>query len=846
MRIVSVTSIAWYEEDKRFAVGFSDGVISLCSRQDFEQPININAHKKSIFALSWDPTGCLLASQAVGDEELHVWMISNDEGFTSWSHFQHSAAVTDMRWCSLLGTGPDKRLMLASGCEDGLIYIWTVPQPSSSSTLRTSWCNTESTLHGEDDPQSSHMKPKASRLRKKAEVTLCGHIAPISALAFSPDGLMLASGCTKGWLNIWSIQDKCLLQTYTGTGTVKSLEWFVDRSIAACFSRCKDVVILNYTSELFHSNRVTALARKSLKQQAIMGLSQAKCFFSLLQKLPSMLQEQYQYEKSISAVYDIYGCELTAGHSSLFLSCTTSSQNSRISKREWCGLLGMKYRNGLGLLGITRGLLWTVMDQLGVWIVGDLEHLVKEWQWLLTYSCAIKSADALLHRQSFPPTFKLLNKERIKTDGDALAYDNKQWDLTSDSQVMSWATQQPEDWQTGGRPLKQLEAIFLMVYKIRSVLVSFRCRNPEEDSDKTLIGQRCTEAKLDVPHNDTREEELISETPEHSRVENLEENIDADSDHEHHETDVDEEQQLASRVTPQEKKNEFSYEEMCYKYLEKCIFLLLCVRPPLSGDSSEFLQNTVKKAQQNEGSSEISDLSEMSPRRTITRQGSLPDIFSDMQDDQVAGFRDGMGTPTLNSLNPRHQLASNLNSLQKVKEMLRRLRWRQERINAIGSGQGWNKKEPCNFPENCIVTDMMQFVCGEQKNGYIDNLDVEQLVKAMELQQERAESRLYALNQIIELLTTGKEKDDEPKNNSSPNTTLLNSVHLQLLAGCFGLLVLRSEYTSVSNQLYHYQDGIRAASAQTQQEIQLVVHQIYEVLVMSLIDLIKMDNIGQF
>ncbi|KAH9513369.1 putative E3 ubiquitin-protein ligase herc1 [Bulinus truncatus] len=404
-----------------------------------------------------------------------------------------------------------------------------------------------------------------------------------------------------------------------------------------------------------------------------------------------------------------------------------------------------------------------------------------------------------------------------------------------------WKHIQEHDW-----PLKQLEAIFLMVYKIRFVLVSFRCRNPEEDSDKTLIGQRCTETKLDVPHNDTREEELISESPEHSRVENLEENIDADSDHEHHETDVDEEQQLASRVTPQEKKNEFSYEEMCYKYLEKCIFLLLCVRPPLSGDSSEFLQNTVKKAQQNEGSLEMSDLSEMSPRRTITRQGSLPDISSDMQDDQVAGFRDGMGTPTLNSLNPRHQLAPNLNSLQKVKEMLRRLRWRQERINAIGSGQGWNKKEPCNFPENRIVTDMMQFVCGEQKNGYIDNLDVEQLVKAMELQQERAESRLYALNQIIELLTTGKEKDDEPKNNSSPNTTLLNSVHLQLLAGCFGLLVLRSEYTSVSNQLYHYQDGIRAASAQTQQEIQLVVHQIYEVLVMSLIDLIKMDNIGQY
>ena len=34
-------------------------------------------------------------------------------------------------------------------------------------------------------------------------------------------------------------QDGCLLQTYTGTGSVRSLSWFCDRSIAACFSRSK-------------------------------------------------------------------------------------------------------------------------------------------------------------------------------------------------------------------------------------------------------------------------------------------------------------------------------------------------------------------------------------------------------------------------------------------------------------------------------------------------------------------------------------------------------------------------------------------------------------------------------
>lgn len=76
-----------------------------------------------------------------------------------------------------------------------------------------------------------------------------------------------------------------------------------------------------------------------------------------------------------------------------------------------------------------------------------------------------------------------------------------------------------------------------MVYKIRSVLVSFRCRGQEEDSDKTIVGQRSTDSKPDQPQSEGREDEVMSESPEHSRGEMLDENMDHDSDHEHHDTD---------------------------------------------------------------------------------------------------------------------------------------------------------------------------------------------------------------------------------------------------------------------------------------------------------------------
>ena len=42
---VSVTSIQWYDEDKCFAAAFSDGVVSLSTKDSFISPIIIEAHK---------------------------------------------------------------------------------------------------------------------------------------------------------------------------------------------------------------------------------------------------------------------------------------------------------------------------------------------------------------------------------------------------------------------------------------------------------------------------------------------------------------------------------------------------------------------------------------------------------------------------------------------------------------------------------------------------------------------------------------------------------------------------------------------------------------------------------
>ena len=42
---VAVTQLAWYDEDKRFGIAFSDGLIYMATKEEFEEPIIVEAHQ---------------------------------------------------------------------------------------------------------------------------------------------------------------------------------------------------------------------------------------------------------------------------------------------------------------------------------------------------------------------------------------------------------------------------------------------------------------------------------------------------------------------------------------------------------------------------------------------------------------------------------------------------------------------------------------------------------------------------------------------------------------------------------------------------------------------------------
>lgn len=72
--------------------------------------------------------------------------------------------------------------------------------------------------------------------------------------------------------------------------------------------RYQDIVLLQFNEQVFVKNRLVAWASGKLKQHGVMGLKEAPFFCGLLEKLPTLLQDQYSFEKVF--IYLLYSRSL--------------------------------------------------------------------------------------------------------------------------------------------------------------------------------------------------------------------------------------------------------------------------------------------------------------------------------------------------------------------------------------------------------------------------------------------------------------------------------------------------------------------------------------------------------
>ncbi|XP_057578758.1 probable E3 ubiquitin-protein ligase HERC1 isoform X12 [Hippopotamus amphibius kiboko] len=414
---VSVTCIAWFSEDRPFAVGYFDGKLLLGTKEPLEKGgiVLIDAHKDTLISMKWDPTGHILMTCAK-EENVKLW--GRISGCWRCLHsLCHPSIVNGIAWCSLPGKGSKLHLLMATGCQSGLVCVWRIPQD----TTHTSATSSEGWWDQESNCQDGYRKSVGA----KCVYQLRGHITPVRTVAFSSDGLALVSGGLGGLMNIWSLRDGSVLQTVViGSGAIQTTVWIPDVGVAACSNRSKDVLVVNCTAEWAAANHVLATCRTALKQQGVLGLNMAPCMRAFLERLPMMLQEQYAYEKP----HVVCGDQLV--HSP-YMQCLASLAVGLHLDQLLCNPPVPPHHQNC--------------------LPDPASWNPNEWAWLECFSTTIKAAEALTNGAQFPESFTVPDLEPVPEDELVFLMDNSKWINGMDEQIMSWATSRPEDWHLGGK-----------------------------------------------------------------------------------------------------------------------------------------------------------------------------------------------------------------------------------------------------------------------------------------------------------------------------------------------------------------------------------------------------------
>ncbi|XP_031715964.1 probable E3 ubiquitin-protein ligase HERC1 isoform X3 [Anarrhichthys ocellatus] len=403
--------VAWHSEDQPFAVGYPNGMILLSTTEAYEneQPVVLSVFQDSVGSLKWDPTGHLLL--CLGRSEVVKILGRSGENWVTLHSLIHSSTVNIAEWCPLSGRVPDPRLMVAAGCQNGSVHVWTLPQGETFVSLP----NILNSSQRQD--KSTEVKQESA----KCVFVLHGHITAVKSLSFCSSGLALVSGGIGGLLNIWSLQDGSVLQTVTGLGSVVGTTWIPNLGVAACFGRSKDVLLICCTPDWISQNHMLASCRMVLRSQNILGLNRAPCLAVFLERLPLLLQEQYSYERTHVAAGD----QLV--HSAFLQSLASLSVGLSLEK-HLCRYPRPPHHTS-----------------------PDAHSCPPEWSWLATYATTVRSAEAIASGTAFPESFNLSEFQEVDVTEISKALDNSKWSFRMDEQLMSWATTRPEDWQLGGK-----------------------------------------------------------------------------------------------------------------------------------------------------------------------------------------------------------------------------------------------------------------------------------------------------------------------------------------------------------------------------------------------------------
>jgi serine/threonine protein kinase len=234
-----VYSVAISPDGQTLASAGEGGFISLWQTGDGMLSNTLKGHTHYIYSVSFSPDGLTLASGS-GDGTIKLWRVSDGSLIrTLEGHTWRVNSVTFSLDGETLASGSARTIKLWRVSDGSLIdtldtkHVWSIAFSPDGLTLASA--SDEETI----------------RLWRVADGsligTLEGHAGSVESVAFSPDGQTLASGSHDGTIILWRAADGSLITTLKGhTNGVHSVAFSPDGRILASGSWDKTIRIWGF------------------------------------------------------------------------------------------------------------------------------------------------------------------------------------------------------------------------------------------------------------------------------------------------------------------------------------------------------------------------------------------------------------------------------------------------------------------------------------------------------------------------------------------------------------------------------------------------------------------------